>query len=175
MRTPRKRSAKRSAPAKKKKAPAKHAGGRPTKFRPEYVEQARKLCHVLAATEEEVAAVLGVTRRTLLNWRNEHPELDQAMQLGKDAPNERVVKSLYHRAIGYTHESEKIFVHNGRIIRAVTKQHYPPDTAAGIWWTKNRMPDEWRERREFIPGDGDEAPPPVKIEVAVVDGRRKRA
>lgn len=147
---------------------------RPSKFKPLYVEQARKLCDVFGATEDEVAEVLGVTRRTLLNWRNEHPELAEAMKLGKAGPNERVVRSLYHRAIGYSHEAEKIFVHNGKIVRARTVQHYPPDTAAAIWFTKNRMPDEWRERRDDPLGD-DETPVPVKIEVQVVDGKRKRA
>lgn len=148
---------------------------RPTTYTPDVPEQVRKLCEHFGATMQEVAQFLGVTRRTLTNWMHAHPELVEAMKPAKAVADERVVRSLYHRAIGYSYPSEKVFCHNGEIVRARVTVHCPPDTAAAIWWTKNRDPDNWRERREYVPGDGDEAPPPVKIEVSVMDGRRKDA
>src|SRR5690348_13804678 len=110
-----KRPTRRAAPAKKK--PGKHAGGRPSKFRPECIEQVRKLCAQFGATNEEIADFLGVTRRTLTNWMAEHPALAKAMKIGKAVTDERVVQSLYHRAVGYTHEAEKIFCHDGMVTR----------------------------------------------------------
>lgn len=35
-------------------------------------------------------------------------------------------------------------------IRKVTK-HVPPETAAGIFWLKNRRPDKWRDKIEQLP------------------------
>lgn len=147
---------------------------RPSKYRPEYAGQVAKLCEHFGATTLEVAEFLGITRRTLTNWMHKHPELVEAMKPAKAVADERVVKSLYHRAIGYSVESEKLFCQNGKVIRAKIIEHYPPDVAAAIWWTKNRMPEAWRDRRDDLPGDDDDAPPPVKVEVQVVDGRRRK-
>ena len=33
-------------------------------------------------------------------------------------------------------------------------KQYPPDTTAGIFWLKNRRPNEWREKQEInVTGD----------------------
>jgi hypothetical protein len=53
-----------------KDAPAKT--GRPTDYRPEYVEQVRKVC-ALGATHEEIAEFFDVTRKTIYTWRIAHP------------------------------------------------------------------------------------------------------
>ena len=148
---------------------------RPTKYTPAITDSVRKLCAHFGATTQQVATLLEAGERTRKRWMHKYPELGEAMKPAKAVADERVVKSLYHRAIGYSVESEKVFCSNGKIVRAKVLVHYPPDTAAAIWGTKNRQPDDWRERRDFTPGDGDEAPPPVKIEVQVVDGRRKHA
>ncbi|MEO7424958.1 MAG: helix-turn-helix domain-containing protein, partial [Fibrobacteria bacterium] len=42
--------------------------GRPTTYRPEYAEQARKLCRN-GATDREIADILGVCVRTFYRWR----------------------------------------------------------------------------------------------------------
>ena len=46
--------------------------GRPTLFKPEYVEQAEKLA-VLGATDEEIGDFFGVSARTIYRWKLDHP------------------------------------------------------------------------------------------------------
>jgi hypothetical protein len=58
------------------------------------------------------------------------------------------MKSLYHRACGYSHKAVKIFQHGGQTIEHEYIERYPPDTAAAIIWLKNRRPQEWRDRME---------------------------
>ena len=41
--------------------------GRPTAYKPDFCEQARKYC-LLGATNEELGELFGVTRRTIDNW-----------------------------------------------------------------------------------------------------------
>lgn len=121
--------------------------GRPSSYQPEYAKQAEKLC-ILGATDVQLADFFGVSIPTLYAWAARNEEFLSALKTGKDAADERVERSLYHKAIGYTFESEKIFQHQGEIIRAQTREHVPPDTTAMIFWLKNRRKDLWRDKTE---------------------------
>lgn len=120
---------------------------RPTSYKPEFAEQAVKLC-ALGATDKELADFFKVTTVTIWNWQSAHQEFFNALKRGKEAADERVGRSLYSRANGYTFDSEKVFQHQGKIIRATTTEHVPPDTTACIFWLKNRRPAEWRDKQE---------------------------
>lgn len=126
----------------------KHPGGRPTKFKPEFVEQARKLCE-LGATDYELADFFEIDRATIYRWQASYPEFCDALKAGKVAADERVERSLYHRATGYTFKSEKVFQFQGAIVRADTIEHVAPDTTAMIFWLKNRRPDLWRDKHDI--------------------------
>jgi hypothetical protein len=110
---------------------------RPTAYKPEYAEQAKKLA-VMGLTDAELADVFGVSVRTLYNWKATYPALAKALKVGKKAPDDRVERSLYQRAVGYEYESEKVFQHNGTIVRAKTREHVPASVTAAIFWLKNR-------------------------------------
>lgn len=124
-------------------------GGRPSGYQPEYVEQARKLCE-LGATDIEVADFFDVSDRTIYRWQLKYPEFCQALKAGKASADDRVERSLYHKATGYTFESEKIFQFQGEIVRAKTREHIPPDTTSMIFWLKNRRPEQWRDKSEQV-------------------------
>lgn len=118
--------------------------GRPSTFKPEYVTQAKKLAK-LGATDFELAEFFAITERCFRKWKHLHPKLVPALKGGQKETNDRVKRSLYQRAVGYVHESEKVFVHNGKVIRAKVVERYPPDTTAAIFWLKNREREEWRD------------------------------
>lgn len=119
---------------------------RPSKFKDEFIVQARKLCK-LGATDMEVADFFGVDVRTLYRWKGEQPKFCQALKAGKDEADDRVERSLYARAIGYEHDDIDIRVVDGKIVQTKLRKYYPPDTTAGIFWVKNRRPDLWREAK----------------------------
>ena len=58
--------------------------------------------------------------------------------------DDRVERSLAQRAMGYTYHAEKVFHFQGRVIRATTVEHLPPDPGAAKFWLCNRRPDKWR-------------------------------
>lgn len=122
--------------------------GRPTAFKKEYVEQARKLCE-LGATDREVASFFKVAESTLYLWKHAHPSFSEALKVGKDVADERVVQSLYRKATGYTFDSEKIFCTDGIVTRAAIVEHVPPSDTAAIFWLKNRRKDEWRDKQDI--------------------------
>lgn len=119
--------------------------GRPTAYRPEMAEQAEKLCR-LGATDKDLADFFEVSERTINNWKSDHPEFLQSIKAGKTLADAEVADRLYQRALGYSHESEKVFQYRGQVVRAKSREHYPPDTTAAIFWLKNRQPDKWRDR-----------------------------
>ena len=126
--------------------------GRPTLYKKEFVAQAKKLSE-LGATDIEMADFFEVASSTFYKWKNEYAEFSEALKVGKEVADERVIKSLYHRAIGYTFESEKLFNNRGEIVRAQTREHVPPDTTACIFWLKNRRSQEWRDIQRHEHGE----------------------
>jgi len=122
--------------------------GRPSAFRLEYVEQARKLC-MIGATDVELAHAFGVSLATLKNWKGRHPDFLAALKAKAEADG-NVVVSLYRRAMGYSHEAVKIFADpkTGREKIVTYTERYPPDTTACIFWLKNRQREQWRDRQE---------------------------
>jgi hypothetical protein len=127
--------------------------GRPSGFRPEYAEQARKLCE-LGATDIELADFFEVSDRTIYRWQAKHPEFCQALKAGKVSADERVERSLYHKAVGYSYDAVKIITvaignNQGSEVRHEKyREHVPPDTTAMIFWLKNRRPEAWRDKHE---------------------------
>jgi hypothetical protein len=133
----------------------RRSAGRPTKYDPDFCRQALVLAK-LGATDGELAEAFDVTKRTIINWRADHDEFRQACEIGKDIANDRVERSLYERAVGYSHEATKIF-YNSRTGQTVCEpyiERFPPDTAACFIWLKNRKSHEWRDRHEITGANG---------------------
>jgi hypothetical protein len=111
--------------------------GRPTDYKPEYCEQAEKLC-LLGHTDAELAEFFEVVVATIYNWKNEHPEFLEATKRGKEIADANVAQSMYKNACGHT----------------VAGSYHPPNPTSGIFWLKNRQPKKWRDRQEVTGADG---------------------
>jgi hypothetical protein len=120
---------------------------RPTKYQPEYARQASVACK-LGATDQDLADLFEVSRSTLNLWKIEHTEFSDALKQDKSVADSRVERSLFQRAVGYSHEEDDIRVVEGQIVVTPTIKHYPPDTTACIFWLKNRMSEQYRANPE---------------------------
>jgi len=128
----------------------KHAGGRPTKYEPKHTELAFWMAQA-GLTDKQMAEEMGVTERTINNWKEEHPEFFQSIKKGKSTPDDVVEAALFRKARGFKYqegEKERVAL---------------PDTVACIFWLKNRRPNKWRDKHEveitdvkFIIGHKDE-------------------
>lgn len=119
-------------------------GGAPPKYSLEIVRIAKAMAK-LGATQREIALAVGVTEKTFSLWMHEKPKLSAAVKPGKRAADERVERSLYQRATGYSFDSEKIFQYEGEEVRVPYVEHVPPSDTAMIFWLKNRRRDRWRD------------------------------
>ena len=128
-------------------APRTADDGRPTAYRPEFAKQAQKLCEI-GATDMEIAQFFGVHVSTIYRWKHSESAFCEALLVGKDKLDDRVERSLYQRAVGYSYNSEKVYQYQGEIVRTETIEHVPPDPGAQMHWLKNRRGDKWRDKTE---------------------------
>lgn len=121
---------------------------RPSKYKPEFVEQAAKLC-ALGATDIEIADFFGISAMTLYRWKGEHQEFCESLKVSKEIADHRVERSLFARANGYEHDEVDIRVVANVIKKTPIRKFYPPDTTACIFWLKNRQSNKWRDKAEI--------------------------
>ena len=114
-------------------------------------------------TDQDISDKIGINVSTLYAWEKDHSEIREAIKKGKAPVDIKVENALLKRALGYDYEEivTEIEIVPGRTdangkpiekkhIRKTTK-HIPPETAAGIFWLKNRRPDKWRDKIEQLP------------------------
>lgn len=105
-------------------------------------------------TDVQISEIIGICEKTLNIWKNKHPEFLQSLKEAKQAADELVEASLFRRATGYSHKAVKIFQYEGVIVTHEYEEQYPPDTAAAIFWLKNRQPKNWRDDKHLqLPGE----------------------
>ena len=121
--------------------------GRPSKYKSEYAEQARKLC-LLGATDTDMADFFDVDEATINRWKLDFPEFCESLKKGKMFADANVADRLYQRAMGYEAPDVDIRVIDGEIVETPTAKYYPPDTPAAIFWLKNRQRGKWRDKVE---------------------------
>ena len=157
-------SKKRGAPCGNKRALGNRGGGRKTVYSPKMAAVARKCCE-RGMTDIEVADMLGIGLATLYRWKLENPAFSRVFKLGKAEADNRVERSLYSRAVGYDYLAEKAVMtrHGQKTMRY--RAHIPSDTAAALWYLKNRRPDRWRDsfRHEHVASPYDHIEDPAEL------------
>jgi hypothetical protein len=113
--------------------------GRPSKYKPEYDEQAAKLC-LLGATNDDLAKFFNVAVSTVNKWIAEIPKFSDAIKANREDADHDVAQSLYQAAL------------NG-------------NTTAQIFWLKNRQARRWREKQEIDHRSEDGSMTPRRIEI----------
>ncbi len=121
--------------------------GRPTKYKPEYAEEAGRLC-AAGATDADLALHFEVAISTITLWKAGHPDFSASIKTGKSEADDRVEASLYRRAVGYSQQAVRIFLPKGAPapVYAEYVEAVAPDVTAAIFWLKNRRPEAWRDR-----------------------------
>lgn len=121
-------------------------------------------------TDKQIAANIGISETSLKTWKKRFSAISDALKKGKEPVDFEVENALLKRAKGYeVTEDETVYKvsgtrtdENGKIVPILDykgakvirrKRHVPPDTAALIFWLKNRKPEQWRDKREYVGAD----------------------
>lgn len=145
---------------------SKRPMGRPSKYKEEFCEQARKLC-LLGATDAELANFFEVSIDTISEWKNVHENFSASIKSGKCQADANVADRLYQRAMGYEHPDIHITAYQGEITETPVTKVYAPDPAAAIFWLKNRQRGKWRDRIEQEVSGPDGTPVQVEAKLNV--------
>lgn len=109
-------------------------------------------------TNDQIAHNMGCGLSTLKVWRDQHIAISTALKKGKEVADREVENALHKKALGYNAEVRKTFklkrvwYEEGRRCEEETLEvgvdevHVPADTAAQIFWLKNRKPEKWRDK-----------------------------
>jgi hypothetical protein len=115
--------------------------------------------------DKEIAHNMSIGISTLRLWKNKFPEIENALNQGKDAADRIVENALYQSAIGYRVKVQKpVRVRHieydpvsGKKIgeteswQTVEEEIYvQPQVTAQIFWLKNRKPEQWRDRTDMM-------------------------
>lgn len=123
--------------------------GRPSEYTPNLHDELVFDLRLAGLSAKQIAVALNVNLQTLEEWKTKHSTFFEAWLGGGDEADAVVSRALFERAVGYTHESEKLFfdAKNGEVIREDITEHYPPDTGAAQFWLTNRQQQAWKTRQ----------------------------
>ena len=95
--------------------------------------------------DEQIAHNMGITTKTLYEWKNKYSEISEALKKGKEVIDRQVENALLKRALGYAYDET---TYEDGVETKRVKKEVAPDTTAQIFWLKNRKPAEWRAKIE---------------------------
>jgi hypothetical protein len=116
-------------------------------FNPDYCTLAHKFC-ILGATNEQLAECFEVSVATIGNWLRDFPAFKEAVTKGRMVADADVAERLFVKAKGYDREATRYFQTPDGPQEVKYTQHYAPDTAACMFWLRNRRRDLWRDKVE---------------------------
>ena len=121
----------------------KGPGGAPSKYDELDLKQVERLA-LLGWTDYAMHTFFGVVHSTWYKWKSENKALSDILKKWKDNKVENIERSMYERAMGYSHPEDKIFKSQGEeptIIK--TTKHYPPDQRSGEFLLRVYDPEKY--------------------------------
>jgi len=119
----------------------------PTDCKPAVCDLAAKFC-MLGAADDDLADLFEVEPATIADWVAGVPDFAAALKQGREIADATAAEALFRRAIGFSHEVEKVVQSGGKPVTVKYTERYPPDTTALVFWLKNRQRGRWRDKVE---------------------------
>ena len=133
------------------------AGGRKSKYNPDYHPETAEGLAKLGYTNKEIAQYFGVSEATIYNWQDEFLEFLEAITRGKVPADIMVVNAAIKSATGHTETVKRqVLDKDGNIIDLEVEQYYPPNHHSLKMWLYNRQPKKWRDKPEPEPDENEE-------------------
>lgn len=102
----------------------KSKGGPKEKYNILFHPKLAELFYSQGGIDTDFAIFIGVTEKTIHNWKKKHPEFKESIKLGKLDPDSKIVSALYQSALDGSNTAQ-------------------------IFWLKNRRSKDWREKHDL--------------------------
>nr|DAY52865.1 MAG TPA: terminase small subunit [Caudoviricetes sp.] len=116
--------------------------------------------------DKQIAANIGYNETYFSELKGKLPELSKALKSGRAPLELKVENTMYKKATGMTikvqqaikvkdvyYDEEGRRCEKERVEIVELEQEVPPDTTAGIFWLKNRKPEQWNKSSPKTDGD----------------------
>ena len=104
--------------------------------------------------EYQIFKNLGVGRTTWESYKKKHPELMELLKKGRESQISEVENSLFKQATGYYYHVDEVIKvkdSDGERIEKVRVQKFKgPETAAIIFFLKNKSKFEWCDNPQMV-------------------------
>lgn len=106
-------------------------------------------------TFQDIANRIGITVRALSKWRDQFPEINEALKRGREIIDYKVENALLKAALGYKTKESRVLIEtdrkNGDLVREereTTIKEVAPNVNACQVWLYNRKPELWKKNRD---------------------------
>ena len=124
-------------------------------------------------TDAQIANNIGIGYTTFKAWMRKEQSIRTALKEGKGPVDIEVENALYKMAVGHTVKIMKPIklrtvregkfkgqegkgrIEEERVVQAEEEVYVAPNVTAAIFWLKNRRPERWRDKREYVDASGD--------------------
>lgn len=112
-------------------------------------------------SDEQIANNMGISVASLYNYKNKYLEIFEALKKGKEVVDVEVENALLKSAKGFWYDEEvvstrkEVIYENGKRVKEISEpikitlsKYKPSETAAAIFWLKNRRAKQWKDKVE---------------------------
>lgn len=129
-------------------------------------------------TNQDIARRIGVEPSVLYNAKRERPEINAAINRGKQLVDYKVENALLKSALGYRTKEVKVttIMRYGKVVeeqKEVLEKDVAPNSISCQVWLYNRCPDKWKRNRDKLLEDEEEATIQVTVKRATDDSEEE--
>lgn len=122
-------------------------------------------------TNQDIALRLGIDPSVLYNAKRTRPEINAAINRGKQVVDYKVENALLKSALGYKTKETKVttIMRYGKVVEEQTEtleKEVAPNSISCQVWLYNRCPDKWKRNRDKVLEDEEEATIQVTVKRA---------
>lgn len=129
-------------------------------------------------TNQDIAHRLGIESSVLYNAKRERPEINEAINRGKQIIDYKVENALLKSALGYKTKETKVttIMRYGKVVeeqKETLEKEVAPNSISCQVWLYNRCPDKWKRNRDKLLEDEEEATIQVTVKRATDDSEEE--
>lgn len=122
-------------------------------------------------TNQDIALRLGIDPSVLYNAKRTRPEINAAINRGKQIIDYKVENALLKSALGYKTKETKVttIMRYGKVVeeqKETLEKEVAPNSISCQVWLYNRCPDKWKRNRDRVLEDEEEATIQVTVKRA---------
>ena len=133
-------------------------------------------------TDKQIYEKIGISQETFYVWIRTHTLFSEALKKGKEFSDFEVENALFKNATGYyqkinkVHKIKTIKVVEGKrleteeLVEKEEEVFFQPNTAAQIFWLKNRKSDAWKNNP--VPNENEQS---IQILTQILEETKKNA